>query len=69
MLGLYIGFSRLSQLRFIARDPIRTGILKVIELPVQSTFWRFINTLHRNVARQILTVMRTMRERVWEAPA
>ncbi len=40
LLGLYIGFSRLNQLRFIARDPIVTGItLKVAELPVQSTFW------------------------------
>jgi hypothetical protein len=67
VLGLYIGFPRLSQLRFIARDPILTGILKVIKLPAQSTFWRFINALHRNIARQILTVTRTMRERVWEA--
>ena len=67
VLGLYIGFPRLSQLRFIARDPILTGILKVGKLPVQSTFWRFVNALHRNVAAQILTIMRTMRERVWEA--
>jgi hypothetical protein len=67
VLGLYIGFPRLNQLRFIARDPILTGILKVIKLPVQSTFWRFVNALHRNVARQILIIMRTMRERVWEA--
>ena len=67
VLGLYIGFPRLNQLRFIARDPILTGILTVAKLPVQSTFWRFVNALHLNVARQILTVMRTMRERVWEA--
>ena len=67
VLGLYIGFPRLNQLRFIARDPILTGILKVTKLPVQSTFWRFVNALHRNVARQILTVMRILRERVWEA--
>ena len=67
LLGLYIGFPRLNQLRFIARDPILTGILKVGKLPVQSTFWRFVNGLHRNVARQILTVMRIMRERVWAA--
>jgi hypothetical protein len=67
VLGLYIGFPRLNQLRFIARDPILTGILKVTKLPVQSTFWRFVNALHRNVARQILTLMRIMRERVWEA--
>jgi len=67
VLGLYIGFPRLNQLRFIARDPILTGILKVTKLPVQSTFWRFVNALHLNVARQILTLMRTLRERVWAA--
>ena len=67
LLGLYIGFARLNQLRFLARDPIVTGILKVAELPVQSTFWRFVNALHLNVARQLLTVMRIMRERVWAA--
>ncbi|MEO7479621.1 MAG: IS1380 family transposase [Sulfuriferula sp.] len=67
VLGLYIGFPRLNQLRFIARDPILTGILEITKLPVQSTFWRFVNALHRNVARQILTIMRTMRERVWAA--
>src|SRR5437870_9771090 len=67
VLGLYIGCPRLNQLRFIARDPILTGILKVTKLPVQSTFWRFVNALHRNVALQMLTVMRIMRERDWEA--
>lgn len=67
VLGLYIGFARLNQLRFIARDPLLTGILHVSKLPVQSTFWRFLNALHRHVARQMLTIMRTLRERVWEA--
>src|ERR1039458_6497174 len=67
VLGLYIGFPRLNQLRFIARAPLLTGILKVTKLPVQSTFWRFVNALHLNVARQILTIMRIMRERVWAA--
>ena len=67
VLGLYIGFPRLNQLRFIARDPLLTGILKVTKLPVQSTFWRFVNALHLNVARQLLTVMHLMRERVWAA--
>jgi hypothetical protein len=66
VLGLYIGFPRLNQLRFIARDPMLTGILKVTKLPVQSTFWRFVNALHRNVAGQMLTIMGTMRQRVWE---
>jgi Transposase DDE domain group 1 len=67
VLGLYIGFARLNHLHFIARDPMVTGILKVASLPVQSTFWRFVNALHLNVARQLLTIMRIMRERVWAA--
>src|SRR2546430_3108330 len=57
VLRLYIGFPRLNQLRFVARDPILTGILRVTKLPVQSTFWRFVNALHRNIARQMLTIM------------
>src|SRR5450759_598467 len=65
VLGLYIGFPRLNQLRFIARDPILTGILKVTKLPVQSSFWRFVNALHLNVARQMLAVMRIMRAGAW----
>ncbi len=40
VLGLYIGFPRLNRLRFIARDPILTGVLQVTKPPVQSTFWR-----------------------------
>ena len=38
--GSYIGFPRLNQLRFNARDPILTGILKVPKPPVQSTYSR-----------------------------
>ena len=44
-----------------------TGILEVGELPVQSTFWRFLASLHLGVARQLLEVGRQMRQRVWEA--
>ena len=58
VLGLHVPFPRLNQLRFIARDPILTGILKVSKLPVQSTFWRFVNALHLHVAKQMLTIMR-----------
>src|SRR5437867_7591152 len=67
VLGLYIGFSRLNQLRFIASDPILTGILKVEKLPPQSTLWRFMASLHLNVEKQILSIQKTMRQRVWEA--
>ena len=66
-LGLYVGFARLNQLRFIARDPILTGILQVTRLPPQSTLWRFLASLHLNVAKQILSIQRQLRERVWAA--
>ena len=64
---LYVGFARLNQLRFIARDPILTGILQVTRLPPQSTLWRFLASLHLNVAKQILSIQRQLRERVWAA--
>jgi hypothetical protein len=44
-----------------------TGILKVLRLPPQCTFWRFLASLHLGIARQLLEVQRRMRERAWEA--
>src|SRR3989441_37518 len=67
VLALYVGFSRLNHLRFVAHDAMLTGILKVWELPPQCTFWRFLASLHLGVARQLLQVQQRMRERVWEA--
>jgi hypothetical protein len=67
ILALYVGFSRLNQLQFLQHEPMFTGILEVDVLPVQSTFWRFLASLHLTAARQFLTVSRCMRQRVWEA--
>jgi hypothetical protein len=67
VLAVYVGFSRLHHLRFLAREPMLTGILKVLRLPPQCTFWRFLASLHLGVARQLLDVQRQMRGRVWEA--
>ena len=67
VLALYVGFSRLSHLRFLEREPMLTGILKVLRLPPQCTFWRFLAALHVTVAGQILRIQQTMRRRVWEA--
>ena len=67
VLAIYVGFSRLHHLRFLPREPMLTGILKVLRLPPQCTFWRFLASLHLGVARQLLEVQRRMRERVWEA--
>ena len=67
VLALYIGFSRLNHMRFIASDPILTGILKIDHLPPQSTFWRFLMSLHAGIGKQLLSIQRQMRERVWSA--
>jgi hypothetical protein len=66
-LAVYVGFSRLHHLRFLEREPMLTGILKVLRLPPQCTFWRFLASLHLGIALQLLEVQRRMRERVWEA--
>jgi hypothetical protein len=67
ILALYVGFSRLNHFQFLQREPMLTGILEVGELPVQSSFWRFLASLHLGVARQLPAVGRQMRQRVWEA--
>jgi hypothetical protein len=67
VLAAYVGFSRLHHLRFVAREPMLTGILKVWRLPPQCTFWRFLASLHLGIAKQLLSVQRQMRERVWQA--
>ena len=67
VLANYVGFSRLNHLRFLEREPMLTGILKVLRLPPQCTFWRFLASLHLTAAEQLLKVQRAMRDRVWEA--
>jgi hypothetical protein len=67
VLAVYVGFSRLNHVRFLMREPMLSGILRVGQLPPQCTFWRFLASLHLQVARQLLEVQRGMRQRVWEA--
>ena len=67
VLVLYVGFSRLNHLRFVEREPMLTGILKVLRVPPQCTFWRFLASLHLSVASQILRVQQVLRQRVWQA--
>src|SRR5947209_12506851 len=67
VLAVYVGFSRLHHLRFLQREPMLMGILKVLRLPPQCTFWRFMASLPVNVAGQVLKIQRSMRQRVWAA--
>ena len=46
VLAAYVGFSRLYHLRFVTREPMLTSILKVLRLPPQCTFWRFLASLN-----------------------
>jgi len=67
VLGIYVGFARLNQLRYIAGDPLLAGILRITHLPPQCTLWRFLNSLHGGIARQIQSIQRQIREAVWAA--
>jgi hypothetical protein len=67
VLAFYIGFSRLNHLQFLKSEPMLTGILKVQNLPPQSTFWRFLASLQLSAAGQILRIQQALRQRVWEA--
>ena len=67
ILALNVGFSRSHHLQFLQRGPMLAGILEAGELPVQSTFWRFLALLHLGVAQQRLQVGRQMLRRVWDA--
>ena len=58
VLALHVGFSRLHHLRFLERQPMLVGILKVGCLPPQCTFWRFLASLHLGIAQQLLEVQR-----------
>ena len=67
VLALYIGFDRLSHMVFLARDAVITGILGVKELPVQSTFWRFLNSMGLHNVRQWEQIHGVLLGRVWQA--
>src|ERR1700683_5559155 len=66
ILALYVGFSRLNHLQFLEREPMLTGILQVVKLPPQCTFWRFLAWRYLGVVGPLLKVGRQMRQRVGE---
>lgn len=67
ILAVYVGFSRLNHLQYLEREPMLLGILRVARLPAQSTFWRFLSSLHLTVERQLGRLNARLRERVWAA--
>lgn len=67
VLCMYVGLSRFAQFRHMGSDPILAGILKTKALPPQSTFWRFLATLHSSVAGRLVVLQNQVRARVWKA--
>jgi hypothetical protein len=53
VLALYVGFSRLNHLRFLAREPMLMGILKVLELPVPTKKSVLIETVEVAKPRRV----------------
>ena len=52
ILGLmFIGFNRIWHFVYIGLEPMLCGIFNVSHLPVASTYWRYLNSLHINQAQ------------------
>lgn len=63
---IFIGFNRLHHFYYIRRDAIICGFFGLSQLPVVSTFWRYLNSLGINQAGSLLNIMSVLRERVWQ---
>lgn len=65
VMSQYVGYDRLNHMKYIRRDPMITGILKVGSLPVQSTFHRFLMSLLPETEPGLADVNREMMRRTW----
>jgi len=65
LMMLFIGFHRISHMHHLRRDPVVSGILKVTELPVVSTFWRYVQSLKIMQSQALIRIMGSLRARIW----
>ena len=63
---LFIGFNRIWHFAYIRLDAMLCGFFRLNQLPVASTFWRYVNSLGINQANSLLKVMAVLRERLWQ---
>jgi hypothetical protein len=63
---LFIGFNRIWHFTYVRLDAILCGIYRLTQLPVASTFWRYVDSLGINQANSLLDLMSKLRERVWQ---
>jgi len=65
---LYMGYERLAHFMYLHQDSFFIRILGMSFLPVQSTFWRFMNeSLHKHNEHQLQIVNFKARQRIWDA--
>jgi hypothetical protein len=63
---LFIGFNRIWHFTYVRLDAMFCGIFRVTQLPVASTFWRYVDSLGINQANSLLKLMGILRERSWQ---
>jgi hypothetical protein len=63
---MFIGFNRIWHFIYIRLDAMLCGILRVQQLPVASTFWRYLDSLGINQAESMLKIMSRLRAQVWK---
>jgi hypothetical protein len=65
---LYIGYDRLAHVQYVKDDPIYRRLLGMSRIPVQSSFWRFLNeSLGEQNENELRSVNLHMHESVWQA--
>jgi hypothetical protein len=63
---MFMGFNRIWHFVYIGLDSMLCGIFGVHRLPVASTYWRYLDSLHINQAEALLRIMKRLREQVWK---
>ncbi len=63
---LFIGFNRIWHFSYLRLDAMLCGFFNLTQLPVASTFWRYLNSLGINQAQSLLYLMAELRQRVWD---
>lgn len=63
---LFIGFNRIWHFTYIRLDAMLCGFFRLAQLPVASTFWRYVDSMGINQGISLIKVMGVLRERVWK---
>jgi hypothetical protein len=63
---MFMGFNRIWHFVYIGLDSMLCGIFNVQRLPVATTYWRYLDSLHINQAEALLRIMKRLREQVWK---